>query len=210
MSTQCAYCGEGVPPHSMFCASCGQLVVSRPTAVPPPLGGGLDSTGTTPPAVRTVAPPAAVPLPPVIGGPLVPPAPPAPPAPSAPVSSPAPASASPAAPQSASVPPLSVRLPDGSTVAITSGLVLGRKPTPDIAPDGYAPVVVRDPERSTSRAHITLEPANGHALLSDLGAANGTALDHAGTRSRVTEKSGRIPVYAGDRIWMGRVAIDIV
>ncbi|WP_167051969.1 FHA domain-containing protein [Salinibacterium sp. ZJ77] len=172
--------------------------MSRPTAVPPPLGGGIESTGTTPPAARTVAPPAAVPLPPVIGGPLVPPAPPAPAAPAA----------APAA-ERAPARPLSLKLPDGSIVSVTAPLVLGRNPTADISPAGFSPIRVHDPNRSVSRAHVTLEPAKGELLLTDLGAANGTTLDHAGSRSRVTEASGRVPVRAGDRIWLGRVAIDV-
>ena len=207
MSTQCAYCGAGVPPHSMFCASCGQLVVSRAAAaVPPPLGG-VESTGTTPPAARTAAPPAPVPLPPVIGGPITPPAPPPPPAPAPPAPVTSPAAAPVAAPAART---LTLRLPDGSTVAIVGRLVLGRKPTPETAPPGHTPVVVFDPERSISRAHATLDATTGRVMLSDLGAANGTALDHAGTRSRVAAASGAVEVFAGDRIWLGRVAIDVV
>lgn len=217
MTTQCTYCGEGVPPHSMFCGSCGQLVASRPVAVPPPLGGGPDSAGTAPPATRAAAPPPAVPLPPVIGGRPVPPAPPPPPPPPPPMAptivpnAAAPrsvASSVPVTPAPAAA--LSVRLPDGPLVAVTSPVVLGRKPTSDIAPLGFTPVTVADPARSMSRSHITLEPENGHLLLSDLGSANGTTLERGGVRSRITPTSGRVPVYDGDRIWLGRVAIDIV
>lgn len=209
MTTQCTYCGEGVPPHSMFCGSCGQLVASRPVAVPPPLGGGPDSAATAPPVTRAVAPPPAVPLPPAIGGHGAA----APPPPVPPAFTPAVAPAPEAAPGRivpAPTAPLSVRLPDGALVPVTGPLVLGRKPTPDIAPQGFTAVTVEDPRRSMSRAHITLEPDDGHLLLSDLGGANGTTVEHDGTRSRVNPTSGRVAVSVGDRIWLGLVAIDIV
>lgn len=99
---------------------------------------------------------------------------------------------------------------DGTTIPVVGKIVLGRNPTPDIAPIGHAPVLVFDAERSISRAHATLDATGSEVLLSDLGAANGTALDHGGKRVRLTPKTGQLAVHAGDRIWLGRVAIDVV
>lgn len=196
MSTQCRFCGAAVRPNTMFCPSCGQLVVAatppaEASALPPPFrttGGGPRATPRTAEPAAPAAPIAPVPLP----------------------ESASAASARTVAPP-APVPPaaLVLRLPGGVEHAIDRELVLGRNPAGrSPRPDGV-PVEVPDPTRSVSRTHLVVRPgAPGEALAEDLGSGNGTLLERMGAR-RPLRPHEAVAVRAGDRLVLGDVVIDV-
>jgi len=197
MSTQCRFCGAAVRPNTMFCPSCGQIVVadapvSGGSALPPPFrttGGGSREAQTSAAPVSPPEPVAPVPLPDVTPRP----------ARSTAVAPPAPVS--PAA--------LALRLPQGSEIAIDQTLVLGRNPAGRAADHGGVPVEVADPTRSVSRVHLIIRPgAPGEATAEDAGSGNGTLVERAGARHPLRARDP-FPISAGDRLLLGDVVVEV-
>jgi hypothetical protein len=204
MSTQCRFCGAAIRPNTMFCPSCGQLVVAdvpapSGSALPPPFrttGGGPSSPST--PAAAPVAPPPAVepvPLPDTAAW-----TPAAPSAPAAPVVPP-PAPVAPAG--------LALRLPDGTEIPLDRTLVLGRNPAGRADAHGGVPVAIPDPGRSVSRVHLIIAPAEpGRAHATDAGSGNGTTLERGGARHPLAAQTP-VEIHAGDRLLLGDVLVVV-
>jgi hypothetical protein len=198
MSTQCRFCGAAVRPNTMFCPSCGQIVVADApaaggSALPPPFrttGGGSREPQATAAPVSPPEPVAPVPLPELTPRPAARPTTVAPPAP---------------------VPPaaLALRLPQGSEIAIDQTLVLGRNPAGGAADHGGIPVEVADPTRSVSRVHLIIRPgAPGEAIAEDAASGNGTSIERAGTRHPLRPREP-FPISAGDRLLLGDVVVEV-
>ena len=203
MSARCVYCDSELRPNSMFCLSCGQLVAGAY----PPVPSGIQqpvATGAPTPATqsRPAAPNTPVPLPPPIGGAPEPVAStPAAPAESAPVAAPA---------TSAPQPLTAVKLhfSTGDHAIVSGTAVIGRGPQSAAQNSGAQAVEVKDTTRSVSRVHLTLTVRDGAATVTDMGSANGSAVERAGARTPLVE--GRaVAVAAGDRIWLGDVSAEI-
>lgn len=203
MSARCAYCDSELRPNSMFCLSCGQLIASAY----PPVPSGIQqpaSTGAATPAApsRPAGPNMPVPLPPPIGGAPEPVAPtPAAPAESAPAAGPATS-----APRPLTAVKLQFSTGDHAVVARTA--VIGRVPQSAAQNSGAQAVEVKDTTRSVSRVHLTLTVRDGAATVTDMGSANGSAVERAGARTPLVE--GRaVAVSPGDRIWLGDVSAEV-
>lgn len=218
MTTHCRFCGEAVRPNTMFCPACGQIIggdVPRPQSAPPfaTTGGRKQDAPAATPVPTVLAP---VPLPdtpawarpvatPAPAAPATPPAPAASPAPAAPARS-APAAPAPAAPAS---PALALVLPGGARIVVDRILVLGRQPVAGAAQRGGTPVEVADPERSISRVHLVVEPAEGGgARATDPGSGNGTVLVRAGARHPLI-KDTPFELAGGDRLMLGDVVVTV-
>ncbi len=201
MSTQCRFCGAAIRPNTMFCPSCGQLVVADAPAaggtgsvLPPPFrttGGGSRESAAPQAPVEVAPPPAPVPLPDA--------ALPAAPARSATVAPPAPV-----APAG-----LALRLPHGAEVPVDRVLVLGRNPAGRAAAHGGDPVEIPDPTRSVSRVHLIVRPGEaGAATAEDAGSGNGTFVERAGTRHPLRAREP-LAIHAGDRLILGDVVVEV-
>ncbi|MCK6066606.1 MULTISPECIES: zinc ribbon domain-containing protein [Microbacterium] len=197
MSTQCRFCGAAVRPNTMFCPSCGQIVVADAPAatasvLPPPFrttGGGTREPQTVAAPVAPPEPVAPVPLP-DLAPPVARPAAVAPPAPVAPAA-------------------LALRMPQGAEVAIDQVLVLGRNPAGRAADHGGAPIEVADPTRSVSRVHLIVRPSGpGEASAEDAGSGNGTLLERGGARHPLRPRDP-IAIHAGDRLILGDVVVEV-
>jgi hypothetical protein len=90
-----------------------------------------------------------------------------------------------------------VVLPDGAEIALDQPVLLGREPA---APDdvvGARPIAVRDPEKTVSKTHVLLTPAESGVRVRDLHSSNGTTLVLPG---------GRVPVPADGDLLVSRPA----
>jgi hypothetical protein len=88
-------------------------------------------------------------------------------------------------------------LPDGAEIDLDQPVLLGREPA---APDGVAgarPIAVRDPEKTVSKTHVLLTPAESGVRVRDLHSSNGTTLVLPG---------GRVPVPADGDVLVGQPA----
>lgn len=219
MTTHCRYCGEAVRPNTMFCASCGQIIVAdeqRPQSAPPfpTTGGGRRSeVAPGPVASPTELPPVPLPSVPTWGRPPVTQAP--TPVTSAPTqvvpAAPAPTQAVPAAPQTsqAASSPLTLVLPGGARVSVDRTIVLGRQPTAGAAQHGGIPVEVADPSRSMSRVHLVVAPTRGGGgIATDPGSGNGTVVIRSGARHPLVTGEPFVLAQA-DRLVLGDVVVDV-
>lgn len=198
MSTQCRFCGAAVRPNTMFCPSCGQIVVADApaaggSALPPPFrttGGGSREPKAEAAPVAPPEPVAPVPLPDVNPRSLGRSTSVAPPAPVAPAA-------------------LALRLPQGAEVALDRVLVLGRNPAGRAADHGGDPVEVADPTRSVSRVHLIIRPgAPGEATAEDAGSGNGSSVERAGVRQPLRPRDP-YAIQAGDRLLLGDVIVEV-
>jgi len=98
---------------------------------------------------------------------------------------------------------------DGDTVAIGTGLVLGRWPYSH--PDFDAklePVIVADP--AVSRLHVEIRPSSEGTVLIDRGSHNGTWVVHSSEgRTSKAEDGVEIPLVTGDQIRLGDTTIRV-
>ncbi|MBW9110548.1 FHA domain-containing protein [Microbacterium ureisolvens] len=219
MTTHCRFCGEAVRPNTMFCPSCGQIIVGdapRPQSAPPfPTTGGprqdapaaAQAPAELPPVplpdvpawVRPVAQPRAAA--PAVAAPtsLAQAMPSARPAPG-PLRTPPPASAG---------SPLALLLPGGARIPVDRVLVLGRQPAAGAAQRGGVPVEVTDPSRSMSRVHLVVQTrADGGTTATDPGSGNGTVVVRAGKKHPLI-RDVPFELAAGDRLALGDVIVDV-
>lgn len=203
MSAQCAYCGATLKPHSMFCGACGQLSGvaqdRKPTqAFPPPFGEGTSPvTPVTARPTTAAQPPASfapVPLPPEVN-----------------------AGGATEAPRPAAAPAqlmaMMLHLPSGHAVPLGGRLVIGRLPEASAAPATAAGVLtslltVPDKTRSVSRSHLLIESSATGVTVTDLGSANGSAVERAGEKY-VVQAGSPFKVRAGDKLWLGSLPLEL-
>ena len=98
---------------------------------------------------------------------------------------------------------------EGESIAIGTGLVLGRWPYSH--PDFDAklePVIVADP--AVSRLHVEIRPTSEGTVLIDRGSHNGTWVVHSSEgRTSKAEGGVEIPLAAGDQIRLGDTTIRV-
>ncbi|MBW9119686.1 FHA domain-containing protein [Microbacterium trichothecenolyticum] len=224
MTTHCRFCGEAVRPNTMFCPSCGQIIVGdapRPQSAPPfPTTGGPRQDAPAAAQAPAELPP--VPLPdvpawvrPVAQPPAAAPAVAAPtsPAPAMPSARPAAAPAAPGPlrtpPPASAGSPLALLLPGGARIPVDRVLVLGRQPAAGAAQRGGVPVEVADPSRSMSRVHLVVQTrTDGGTTATDPGSGNGTVVVRAGKKHPLI-RDVPFELAAGDRLALGDVIVDV-
>lgn len=222
MSTLCRFCGSAVRPDSMYCPSCGQVA----GAFPPAFGAGAPGADGSKaqehsPAVLGEIPP--VPLPswhapaaPHVSQPAVPVtndvvAEPHPEAPQ--VSRQPEQPEQPPAPPSPPVPPQPVVatvlvLPTGERLPLDRIYTLGRAPEKEAVRTGTHPVRLTDPEMMISRVHLVVQPAQGGALVTDTGSANGSVLIRGGVRTPLAP-GNQFAIAPGDLLECGSVILTV-
>lgn len=218
---ECAYCGAQARPNSMYCMTCGQIVVApRAASARTSLQSALLADAH--PAAQAAATPPRTPAQPAASRagmeqyllPAVPELP-AQPAPAQHASGPVPGAAAPliAPPPrpkltNADARLFELELPGGERVKIDGTAVLGRSPEATARNSGAQAVSVPDDSKSVSRAHAIIEMHGQAASVSDVGSANGSSVERDG--SVLTLRSGRqISLRHGDRIWLGTVPVDV-
>lgn len=72
-------------------------------------------------------------------------------------------------------------LADGTRLAAAGPCVLGRAPTRD----GFSAVAINDPERVTSKNHLTVRPVGVLCAITDLHSTNGSAVEVSGNWARL-------------------------
>ncbi|WP_062211095.1 FHA domain-containing protein [Demequina oxidasica] len=92
-------------------------------------------------------------------------------------------------------------------VPLTSGLVLGRNPSP-IEPTDHA-IVVEDPEKTVSRTHLRIEHTRGRTWVMDNGSANGTHLIDDTGHTTALAAHERTVLEDGTRVRIGQRAFSI-
>ncbi|WP_061962978.1 FHA domain-containing protein [Demequina aurantiaca] len=92
-------------------------------------------------------------------------------------------------------------------VPLTSGIVLGRNPSP-IEPTDHA-IVVEDPEKTVSRTHLRIEHTRGRTWVMDNGSANGTHLIDDTGHTTALAAHERTVLEDGTRVRIGQRAFSI-
>lgn len=106
-------------------------------------------------------------------------------------------------------PPAAIRLPDGRTISVAGPTLLGRDPQP--RPGETATTLVSTgPDRSVSKTHALLEPADDGVRLTDRRSTNGTAVLAPDGNRRVIPAETPAGVRRGERIRLGEVVIDVM
>jgi hypothetical protein len=208
---QCVYCGSDLRPSSMFCLSCGQLVVrsessgSTPSAPlgPPP---GLPASSPSPRAPATA--PNAVVTPVVTAVPQSAPA----PAPTHATATevvakrpPASASAPPQAPAASSASGQVWLVSGAQRVLVEAEVLVGRRPD---VPAGGRSLTLNDGSRTVSRTHVAVRRVDGVVSVTDLGSSNGTYVDRQGTLIECPPHTA-VSIGHGDVIHVGDVAVNV-
>jgi hypothetical protein len=88
-------------------------------------------------------------------------------------------------------------LPDGAEITLDQPILLGREPVAPGDVSGARPIAVRDPEKTVSKTHVLLTPADSGVRVRDLHSSNGTTLVLPG---------GRVPVPADGDLLVNRAA----
>jgi predicted component of type VI protein secretion system len=98
-------------------------------------------------------------------------------------------------------------LSTGERYLVSGQAVLGRSPAP-VDPAVQA-LPIDDTTKSVSRAHVRLRVVSGTLYVTDVGSANGSAIERVGRRT-ACPPDVEFELRAGDRLWLGEVACDVL
>ncbi|MCW2546268.1 MAG: tyrosine protein kinase, partial [Mycobacterium sp.] len=104
-------------------------------------------------------------------------------------------------------------LTDGSVVALSGGLLLGREPqnAPEVADGSLSALALPDADRAVSRVHARICVDDAGVTIEDLGSANGTALAAPETSEWVALRPGEpLTLLPGARIRIGEQELTFV
>jgi hypothetical protein len=112
-----------------------------------------------------------------------------------------------AAPQRGPRPSLGLLiLDDGAAVEVDGDYIIGRDPArdPSVSAGEAEPLRVVDAESTVSRVHARVHLVGWQVLLTDLGSANGTRIQHPGAKSELLlEPQAPVQIVHGTRIFVG-------
>ncbi|WP_022883053.1 FHA domain-containing protein [Gryllotalpicola ginsengisoli] len=114
------------------------------------------------------------------------------------------------APQSVPEPKWSLRLGDGTQIALAGSTFVGRNPVPsDAAPDG-AVLPLNDPAKSLSKTHALLVPSNDYLMVTDLHSTNGVAAVAPSGEVTVLEPGRSAAIAPGSTLQLGSFAVTVL
>jgi hypothetical protein len=99
-------------------------------------------------------------------------------------------------------------LPDGTRLALTGPLLLGRNPAPIADRPEAELLALTDPAKTVSKTHALLESASNGVRVRDLHSTNGVAIDTAGQRV-VLAPGGDAVASPGSTILLGSFTIEV-
>jgi hypothetical protein len=97
-------------------------------------------------------------------------------------------------------------LDDGATVQLDGDYIIGRDPArdPSIAEGTAQPLRVVDAESTVSRVHARIHLEGWQVLLTDLGSANGTRIQHPGAKAELLlDPQAPVQIVHGTRVFVG-------
>lgn len=197
VSARCAYCDATLQPNSMYCVSCGQLVMAVVEPEPvaeAPVAPARPAASTASAASAEAAPARAgdVPLPTAL---------------------PWQASRAPRAgaghARSVVVERVQLVLPGGQRVVLAGRALIGRKPGREALAIGAQAIEVTDAQRSVSRVHLSVALEGGKILVSDAGSSNGSAIERDGHAHPLQSGGAQQEAVPGDVLVLGDVRIRL-
>ncbi|MCB1253954.1 MAG: hypothetical protein M9891_00100 [Austwickia sp.] len=99
-------------------------------------------------------------------------------------------------------PAVSIRLDDGSTLALMTPVLLGRDPSPAAAVPGGTPRTMADPGLSISKTHLAVGLDDGTPWAMDLRSTNGSQVERNGSVTPLVPWV-RTPIAPGDVVRFG-------